>query len=215
MANPSIYNSLWRIHQGGSVTKDLSKLLFEKKELLAMTFANLIVQSFITFYALKKYSTEKKNRSIAVWIGLFGVVILLSVIALPIWLKFLLFCLFSYGWGYTLSDLASFDILYNAWIGALSIFAIMFSLGVMMIVSGIRLGIKTGIVLFYSLLALILATLVTNKLSIVGIVLFSFYILYDTNRILQKNYYGDFITASLDYYLDILNIMTNLVNVDS
>jgi len=217
MANPTIYNTLRRIRQGGSVTKDLSKLLFEKKDLLVLTFANLIVQALVTFYALKKHSGEKKNRyvNIGVWIGLFVIVFIMSLVSMPIWVKFILFCIFSYGWGYSLSDVASFDILYDAWMGTVSIFGIMFAIGVMMMVSGIRLGIKTGIILFYSLLGLILATLFTssNILSIVGVILFSIYIIYDTNQILQKNYYGDFITASLDYYMDVLNLFVNLVRI--
>lgn len=217
MANPTIYNTLRCIRQGGSVTKDLSKLLFEKKDLLVLTFANLLVQALITFYALKKHSAEKKSRyiNIGAWFGLFGIVLILSLVSMPIWVKFILFCLFSYGWGYSLSDVASFDILYDAWIGTVSIFGIMFSIGLMMMLSGIRLGIKTGIILFYSLLGLILATLFTtsNIISIIGIIIFSIYVIYDTNKILQKNYYGDFITASLDYYLDVLNLFVNLVNI--
>jgi FtsH-binding integral membrane protein len=45
-----------------------------------------------------------------------------------------------------------------------------------------------------------------------GLGLFSVFIVYDTNQILQKDYYGDFITASMDYYLDIINIFIKLVN---
>jgi FtsH-binding integral membrane protein len=44
------------------------------------------------------------------------------------------------------------------------------------------------------------------------LLLFSVYVVYDTNSILQRNYNGDFITASLDYYLDILNIFSNLLS---
>ena len=40
----------------------------------------------------------------------------------------------------------------------------------------------------------------------------SLFIIYDTNIILQRNYEGDFITASIDYYLDILNIFISLIN---
>jgi hypothetical protein len=47
-------------------------------------------------------------------------------------------------------------------------------------------------------------------LAAIGIVIFSGYIIYDTNIILQRNYYGDFITASLDYYLDIINVFIKL-----
>jgi FtsH-binding integral membrane protein len=52
-------------------------------------------------------------------------------------------------------------------------------------------------------------------LSIVSILLFSMFIIYDTNVILQRNYVGDFITASLDYYLDIINIFINLLNFNN
>jgi FtsH-binding integral membrane protein len=52
-------------------------------------------------------------------------------------------------------------------------------------------------------------------LSVVGLALFSLFVIYDTNTILQRNYYGDFITASLDYYLDIINIFLNLVNFEN
>jgi FtsH-binding integral membrane protein len=51
-----------------------------------------------------------------------------------------------------------------------------------------------------------------KKILVIGsLLLFSLYIMYDTNNILQRNYYGDFITASLDYYLDIINIFSGLV----
>ena len=49
-------------------------------------------------------------------------------------------------------------------------------------------------------------------LTAIGLILFSVYIVYDTNTILQKDYYGDYITASLDYYLDIINIFVRLLN---
>jgi FtsH-binding integral membrane protein len=52
----------------------------------------------------------------------------------------------------------------------------------------------------------------TNKiLSFVGIILFAMYVIYDTNTILQRNYSGDFVTASMDYYLDIINLFTNFL----
>ena len=51
--------------------------------------------------------------------------------------------------------------------------------------------------------------------SIISLFIFSLYIIYDTNNILQRNYNGDFITASLDYYLDVLNIFIDLLNLFS
>jgi FtsH-binding integral membrane protein len=85
--------------------------------------------------------------------------------------------------------------------------------------TGIQLGWKTGLFLFISLLILIIArifslfhksTMLVKTLSAIGIIIFSGYVIYDTNVILQRNYYGDFITASLDYYIDIISIFKKL-----
>ena len=105
---------------------------------------------------------------------------------------------------------------------ALSIFGLMLASGVALIISGIKLTSNFGMSLFLLLLALIIGRLVLmltsvtifNKvLSFFSIMLFAVYVLYDTNIILQRNYYGDFITASMDYYLDILNLFVNLLDV--
>ena len=37
------------------------------------------------------------------------------------------------------------------------------------------------------------------------------FIVYDTQQILSKNYQGDFISASMDYYLDIINLFVNML----
>ena len=37
----------------------------------------------------------------------------------------------------------------------------------------------------------------------------SIYMIYDTHNILQRNYQNDFVTASLDYFLDILKLINN------
>jgi FtsH-binding integral membrane protein len=105
--------------------------------------------------------------------------------------------------------------------GSLAVFGVMMAAGAALIAGGINLGYKFGAMLFWALLLLIIAQLVfvlgvkmnlAHKiLSFLGIILFAVYVLYDTNQILQRNYYGDFITASMDYYLDILNLFTNIL----
>ena len=142
---------------------------------------------------------------------------------MPSWLKFIVFSVFSYVWGILL---ASFKLKINddnlinmAMLGSIGIFSIMFLIGGFLLATGIQLGFKTGLFLFVSLLILIIAqifnifhksTMLMKSLAAIGIVIFSGYIIYDTNIILQRNYYGDFVTASLDYYLDILNIFVKL-----
>ena len=236
MVNTNLYNTFFTSQQtgGASLSRNLTSLLFEKREFLVKTFANLIVQLGITYYAMEKFSEEKekdknyKNLTILVLIYLFAFVIILGLIPMPTWVKLILFSVFSYGFGYILSNLkivAGEEVINTAILGTMSIFGIMFALGLFMLLSGIKLGFRTGLILFYSLLFLILARLFnyftakssafSKGLTIFGLILFSVYVIYDTNTILQKNYYGDFITASIDYYLDIINIFVKLVSLNN
>jgi FtsH-binding integral membrane protein len=97
----------------------------------------------------------------------------------------------------------------------------MFAFGLALIASGIKLGLRFGLGLFFALLFLLIVSIVQffivgssflKKIIVIGsLMVFSLYIMYDTNSILQRNYNGDFITASLDYYLDIINIFSGLL----
>jgi FtsH-binding integral membrane protein len=79
----------------------------------------------------------------------------------------------------------------------------------------------TALILFFALLALIIisivqyfivqSSLLKKLLVIATLIIFSIYIVYDTNTILQRDYSGDFISASLNYYLDLINIFTALL----
>lgn len=207
----------------GLNTANIMNLMYAKKEFLILVFTNLIVQLGITYYAMK-YTNRK---DISIWPLIAAQLIILFVILLipmPEFLKLLLFCALSYIFGLMLSLLKkiySEEIINMAIQGALTIFSFMLATGVFLFAGGINLGYKFGAILFWSLLALIVARLVfvlgvkmdqANKvLSFIGIILFAVYVVYDTNNILQRNYYGDFITASMDYYLDIINLFTNLL----
>ena len=231
MVNSSLYNSIFssKGQTGGSKIKktfsNFNSLLNSKKELMIMVFANLITQLGITYYVMT--NTENDIKGIKYWILVICTLVIiyfLAVVPMPSWLKFILFSVFSYIWGILL---ASFKLKINddglinmAILGSIGIFSIMFLIGGFLLATGIQLGLKTGLFLFFSLLALIIAqifslfyksSMLIKLLAAIGIVIFSAYIIYDTNTILQRNYSGDFITASLDYYLDILNIFTKLV----
>ena len=233
MVNSSLYNLLYKGGQkGGSKIKstfnNFSSLLNGKKELMIMVFANLITQLGITYYVMNNTTvTEADNHNLKHWLlvaSSFVIVYYLAIVPMPSWMKFILFTAFSYIWGILL---ASFKLKINdtglinmAMLGTIGIFAIMFLIGAFLLATGIQLGLKTGFFLFVSLLILIIAqifslfhksTILVKSLAAIGIVIFSGYIIYDTNTILQRNYYGDFITASLDYYLDILNIFVKLI----
>ena len=153
------------------------------------------------------------------------IIYVLVMVPMPPALKFLIFCAFSYTFGLVMSQLKDkYDeqMMEIALKGALSIFGLMLAVGVVLVGGGIHLGYKFGAFLFWTLLALIIAKLVNmlgpqlstakKVLSYVGLALFSLFVVYDTNQILSRDYNGDFITASMDYYLDILNLFTNLLN---
>lgn len=233
MANSSIYNQLFGNNltmKGGSKNFNgpkLWNLIYKKKEFLILVFANLIAQLGITYYFMNKTD----NPEIGFW-PLFGIqIIIIFILALvpmhPI-LKFLIFGIFSWTFGLAMSHLkAKYDpqMIEIAILGALSIFGVMLAVGVALVGFGQYLGYQFGAFLFWALLALIIAKLVNmlgpqlstvkKALSYIGLGLFSLFIIYDTNQILSRDYRGDFITASMDYYLDILNLFTNLLSGNS
>lgn len=209
----------------------LISLLKGKKELMILTFANLITQLGITYYVMNNTNVTDKDKTnikhFMLILLTFIIIYALAVIPMPSWLKLILFSAFSYIWGILL---ASFKLKINddnlinmAMLGSIGVFLIMFLIGAFLLAFGVALGFNTGLILFFSLLALIIAqifslfhksTMLTKTLAAIGIIIFSGYIIYDTNTILQRNYYGDFIQASLDYYLDILNIFLKIVTLN-
>ena len=236
MANSSIYNELFsktttKAMKGGSLKKfdgsKLMNLISQKKTFLILIFANLIAQLGITYYVMNK----SNNPQIGFW-SLFAVQLIiicaLALVPMPPIIKFFLFTIFSWTFGHNLSQLKdNYDpVLINIAIqGALSIFGLMFAFSITLAGFNIYLGYKFGAFLFWALLALIIAKLVnmlgsqlsyTKKiLSYIGLGLFSLFVVYDTGQILSRDYYGDFITASLDYYLDILNLFSNFLNTSN
>jgi len=85
-----------------------------------------------------------------------------------------------------------------------------------------------SVILFFILLALIASRIVSillpyskrreQLLTIFSLLLFSIYIIYDTNTILMRynsiKYERDCILGALDYYLDIINIFVNSIGKD-
>ena len=235
MANSSIYNQIFNNNgmKGGTSVRSkfnnfngpkLWNLIYKKKEFLILIFANLIAQLGITYYFMNKTD----NPEIGFW-PLFGmqIIIIYVLILVPMHpiLKFLIFGLFSWTFGLMMSHLKErYDpqIIEIAILGALSIFGVMLAGGVALVGFGVYLSYQFGTFLFWALLALIIAKLVNmlgpqlsavkKVLAYCGLGIFSIFVVFDTNQILSREYKGDFITASMDYYLDILNLFTNFLN---
>ena len=205
---------------------NLFKLITNKKEFFLLIFINLIIQIYITYYVIENVDDKKqtqRNRMIAYFLT-FALILILAFIPMPAWLKFFIFSLFSALLGFILSSIKTnvgADVIKSAVVGTFSIFILMFLFGILLIATGLQLNYKFGFGLLLALLLLIFLKIVDffiitssffkKAIIVFTLLLFSIFIIYDTNRILQRNYEGDFITASLDYYLDIVNIFQALV----
>jgi FtsH-binding integral membrane protein len=203
---------------------DIATLIVKNSGFLAKIFTNLLVQLAITYYVMENYPVPENK-----WLYIFGLIGLLLVIAgtnLPYWAKFFVFVLFSYVLGRLSAKYKKKygeDVIRNGILGAMGIFSIMFVVGALVPVLGDRFGMW----LFFALLSLLIARIVAlfsekgseykKWLSGAGIGIFGLYVAYDTNNILKRaNYYqGDFITASMDYYLDIINLVRDVMHINN
>ena len=206
---------------------DIVKRMYEKRTFLILVFTNLLAQLGITYYVMNK--TNNPNISIIpLFLAQIAIIFIIILVPMPEFMRFALFCLFSYTFGLALSrykEKYSANIINTAVQGAMSIFGLMLATGVALSAGGIHLGAKFGSFLFWALLFLIIFRLIfvlganmnqAHKiLSFIGLILFSMYVVYDTNIILQRNYNGGFIRASMDYYLDIINLFSNMLGTNN
>ena len=236
MASSALYNRIFdtKVFLGGGKPNKFKpatfmKLLYDKRNFFILTFSNLIVQLGITYYIFEKTPADQ-IKGVALYLLNFALFAIIFVISLPIpmWAKFILFCAFSFLQGLFLSIIkskVSTSVLQSAFFATMGIFAFMFSVGISLILFGVYLTNNFGFFLLISLFLLIIFQIISmftgtfnmlqKAFSFIGLIIFSIYIIYDTNSILQRNYYGDFITASLDYYLDIINIFLDIVNINN
>jgi len=231
MVNSALYNRFFDKSSylgGGSRKGNFISLLNSKKQLLVLVFANLILQLGITYYTFLKTPANKITGLqrvfivIATFALLFGIIFIKSP-----WLKFILFSLFSFLQGLFIASIkneVNSEMIQTAIMGVISIFTFMFAFGVALIGFGVYLTNAFGFFLFGALLLLLIFQFISMFLGTAsatkkgfagfGLVLFSIFIVYDTNKMLQRNYKGDFITASMDYYLDIINIFLDLLTLN-
>jgi FtsH-binding integral membrane protein len=235
MAHSALYNTLFSKNKIGGQKRSLSdliKLFNEKKDFLLKVFSNLIFQLCITYIvAIKAIGYDISKVSMNFWVFLIPafILIFLMVIIKNPFIKFILFTMFSILFGLMLSHrfmVTKPEIIKTALIGTISIFITMFLFTLFLLMIGIEVGSGFGLFLLISLIVMIIVLIVSHFmkkysnyykiLSGILLFLFSLYIIYDTTNILIRDIYnGDFITASLDYYLDIINIFVNLLNLNN
>ena len=192
---------------------------------MAGVFGHLIFQIFVAYRAAEATSgnayMKDIARSNALLIGIVGLalVLLLSLVRLPIPIKVAVFSLLAYISGMALHNVPN---LQESLLEVVGIFIGMLVAGIFTVRIGYKLDIL-GQILFFSLLTILIArviniyvrrTRVEERNSIVPsrilTILFALFVVYDTNKILQRNYSGNFVNASLDYFLDIFNLIRSV-----
>lgn len=207
------------------------KNLNNKKVFLLQVFSTLIFQIFIAYivlmYAEHKHLVYSMMHFIGIVLVTFIIIITIGFVQSPL-IKFILFTLFSSCIGLLLSyrldmnNKEENEIVKKSFITTVGIFIYIVLFGFFLSFLGVRIPYQVGVGLFLALLLLIIAIFILSisgkysmyRKAISGVVIFLFscFIMYDTVQILDKDYYGDFISASLDYFLDILNLFSGLLN---
>lgn len=217
--------------------KNFSELINKKKGLLKCIFTTLLAQFivttivFVTIYKFKIFNPYTINLITLFIFIIFsiGLIILMVSPNLNFNQRAILFTIFSILQGIFLSLCLKFidaNIILSALVSTITLFFVMLIIGFGAVFYKIDLS-WLGMILFFALMMLIFTYIVrifspysskTNQgLVIFALLLFSLYIIYDTNIILlrynDKNPDRDCIMGSLDYYLDLLNIFVNMVSV--
>jgi FtsH-binding integral membrane protein len=197
--------------------------LQKKIPFMAGVFGHLIFQTFVAYRAAEATSRNAYMKDIArsnaLLIGVIGLVILLllTLLRLPIPVKVLLFTMLAYIAGMTLHNVPN---LQEALLETVGIFIAMLVAGIFTVKMGYRLDLL-GQILFFSLLTILIARIINTYVrrrsetlvpSKIISILFALFVVYDTNKILQRNYGGNFVDASLDYFLDIINLIPSVGN---
>jgi FtsH-binding integral membrane protein len=182
---------------------------------LSKVFANLIFQAFVAYGSAKTIIEDEKLSDVVAanmlkYTITYIVAILMFAFTNNIISRFALFTVISMLTGVFLSQ-TGFRNVKGALLDAIYIFICMFTLGVATHLLGYDLRVL-GPILIMSLIGLIIARLVTGaSYARVAIALFAIFIVYDTDAILKRNYEGNFVRASFDYFVDIFNIFSGLL----
>lgn len=223
------------------MTTTLSKLVKGREKFLLSVYAILVVQLIVTFVLVRSFQNSPKileatkRYSLLFGLASIGVVIIMGF-RFPPMIKFLLFTILSVIIALFLSAITSRvsnELVNQALASTVGIFVALSVFALVLSSFGIHLG-WMGVYLFAALIGLVVVSLVfllynmfntdqeksSNKrfhkmLVVFGMVLFSMFVVYDTNMVLQRNYVGGPIEAAEDFYLTFINLFTRTLYLES
>lgn len=206
----------------------------QKAPFMASVLTLVIVQILITYYTMEKLATNTGVQTtlakstpalVILFILPFAIILILAFARMPMYAKLALFTLFSALFGVILSVARRFltpELVRMAILLTAATFAAMFAVGIFLAGFGYDLF-WLGMILFFLLIVLIIVGITflfitPDKKALrlraaAVVILFSVFVLYDTNQIIMRDYYGDYVTAGLDYYLDFLNLFVGLLEL--
>lgn len=210
------------------MASNFGKLLANKKSYLLNVYLLLAVQlaiSALIVWLLRKNEQlyAQTQKLFILWVLLmFTIIIALTWWRQPMPVRLALFTVFSILLG-IMSVAASKQVdpsaIQSALIGTVAIFIAMSFVGLGLAAAGVNLSFLTY-VLLAALIGLIIAMIVVRFSSVsaafvkailvIAVVIFSVYVAYDTNLILQRNAPEDVVGDAIAFFLDIQNIFGNL-----
>ena len=193
----------------------MNKLLIQKGPFMGKVFLNLIFQSMVAYTAAKSVNKQHAiDYHLAYILGPIALFLFLAFVRVSFEVKFARLTLISAMIRIMVKkrDYGE-DIIKDV----IKMFSIFFVLGFISVQMGIDLRVFGFILtlLLLGLIALLVFSGIEKKrISRFGVLLFALFIVYDTNNILQRNYGGDFLNASTDYFMDIVNLLRFYDNSD-
>lgn len=220
----------------------LAALVKGRETFLMSVYSILILQLVITMVLVKSFQNSPKILAITKRYTLLFAVMSIGVVfimglGLPQEIKMILFTILSIIIALFLSAITSRvspHLVNQALASTIGIFVTLSAFALGLSSMGIHLG-WMGVYLFAALIGLIVVSLVfalykvvdksqesvesKNQfhkiLVIVGMVLFSMFVVYDTNMVLQRDYVGGPIDAAEDFYLTFINLFTRTLSLQS
>ena len=224
--------------------KSLAALVKGREKFLLSVYAILVLQLVITFSLIRSFQNSPKivdatkKHTFLFAIASIAVVVVMSF-GFPPWLKFILFSILSVIIALFLTAVTSRvsqEIVNQALASTIGIFISLSIFAMALSSFGIHLG-WMGVYLMAALIGLLVVSIVfilynmfnkpntenersNNKqfhkiLVVIGMVLFSLFVIYDTNMVLQRDYVGGPIDAAEDFYLTFVNLFTRTLSLQS
>lgn len=173
-----------------------------KLPFVGQVYLNLVLQCAVALYMANNAVVE--GNILLYTVASIGVILALAFANASQPVRFLLLTTFSALSGALMSqNKPTTELLQEV----LAIFVTMVAVGATTALLGFDLR-TMYIFLFVALIALlVMRTFSGLKLSQVGAFLFGLFVVMDTNAIMQRNYQGDVVQATLDFFLDFINLL--------